>query len=172
MLNFTNFISPCSAEGQGPTIILTQPVDQTAYVGESVTFSVSATNHCLFQWRHDGTNVTGARSPGLRLNNVQPWQAGEYRAFITHASGTGGAFSQIARLTVLSRPAQLSSARYNNGAFAFHVAVDTGRAVVIETAPNLNPGTTWTPVFTNAAPFSFTNSTPAERQRFYRTVVQ
>ena len=82
-----------------------------------------------------------------------------------------GVTSQVAQLTV-NLPPQLGSVRYDNGAFAFHVLEDTGREAVIETAPDLNPSTPWTPVFTNTAPFSFTNSTPADRQRFYRTVIR
>ena len=79
--------------------------------------------------------------------------------------------SQVARLTVRPPP-QFTSAQYQNGTFAFHVSEETGRAVVVETAPDLNPATAWTPVVTNTAPFWFTNSLPADRQRFYRTVLR
>jgi hypothetical protein len=178
MVNFSGVNVPCDNFFPGPPAILQHPTNQLAFIGQDVVFSAVATNACLSQWQFNGTNppgfVPGLSGRKLKISNVQPHHEGEYRLIVTQSARTEvrvGATSQVARLTVRPPP-QFMSARYDNGAFAFQVSEETGRAVVIETAPDLNPGTTWTPVFTNTAPFSFTNSTPADRQRFYRTVIR
>jgi len=173
MTNFggvTATSSPCWGSWGHPPSILVQPTNRTVKVGDTLVLAVVSTNVCTHQWQFNGTNITVL--PGSRfllLTNVQPSQAGDYRVIVT------GSFvsiiSQVARLTVLAPP-QFTSARYDNGAFAFQVSEETGRLVVIETAPDLHPETTWTPVFTNTAPFLFTNSTAVDRQRFYRTVLR
>ena len=163
-----------------PPSLHDQPQSLTVTRGQDVTLTATVTNTCLGHWRFNGVfaggggvfndvrpDFFGYGSYPLRITNAQPSHAGSYQ-FIAE-NYVGSVTSQVAVLTVVT-PAHLTSARYVDGAFAFHVSEDTGRAAVIETASDLNPGTTWTPVFTNTAPFSFTNSTPADRQRFYRTV--
>lgn len=82
-----------------PTIT-TQPQSQTVVAGGNVTFSVSVTGSAPFtyQWRKNGTNIAGATSPTLGLNNVQPQQAGSYSVVVTNAAGT--VTSANANLTV------------------------------------------------------------------------
>jgi len=152
----------------GPPAFLSQPADQVAYIGQTVIFPNVTTNICMIHWQFNGTNLFSGRFGPLRINNVQLQHEGDYRVIVPAIGGTSAMTSQVARLTVRPAP-QLTSSRYDSGAFAFQVLENTGNAVVIETAPNLNPATTWTPLFTNTAPFWFTNSTPADRQRFYRT---
>jgi hypothetical protein len=125
------------------------------------------------QWQFNGSNInTLPGSRFLTLRNVQSSQAGDYRVIVGPLWGPS-VTSQVARLTV-EVPPQFSLARYDNGAFAFHVSEVTGRLIVVETAADLNPATAWIPVFTNTAPFWFTNSnsTATDRQRFYRTVLR
>jgi len=161
--------------------LLNQLQSQTVARGADITLTAIVTNACLGHWRFNGNFIDpGAIDvPGWRdgsnylyhslvLANVQASHAGSYQFIAENYAGS--VTSQVAVITVVT-PAQLALSRYDNGAFAFHVSEETGRAVVIETAPDLNPATPWAPVFTNTAPFSFTNSTPADRQRFYRTVV-
>ena len=83
-----------------------------------------------------------------------------------------GLFAQNLRTVRGPLSARGMRLRRCSGAFAFRVSEETGRTLVIETAPDLNPATVWMPVFTNTAPFWFTNSTPADRQRFYRSVLR
>ena len=152
----------------GPPGIVSQPESQVAYVGQTVILSAVTTNTCGFQWQFNGTNLFAGRWGPLRINNVQLHHQGDYRVIVAPGSPPYSITSQVARLTVYPAP-QLTLPHFDNGAFAFHVSEDTGRTVVIETAADLNPATIWTPVLTNTAPFWFTNSTPADRQRFYRT---
>jgi hypothetical protein len=80
--------------------ITTQPQSQSVTAGANVTFSVSVSGSAPFtyQWRKSGTNIAGATSPTLSLNNVQPLQAGSYSVVVTNAAGT--VTSANANLTV------------------------------------------------------------------------
>ena len=80
--------------------ITTQPQSQSVTAGGNVTFSVSVSGSAPFtyQWRKGGTNIGGATSPTLGLNNVQPLQAGSYSVVVVNAAGS--ATSANANLTV------------------------------------------------------------------------
>jgi hypothetical protein len=83
----------------GP-IITTQPTNQTAFVGETATFSVTAsgTSPLSYQWSFDTTNILGATNVTLTLTNVQFSQAGNYAVLVTNVAGT--VLSSNAALTV------------------------------------------------------------------------
>ncbi len=71
-----------------PPTITQQPQTQVAAAGSSVTFSVLATGGGLnYQWRFNGSSLTGATNSSLTLNNVQSSQAGPYSVVITNAFG-------------------------------------------------------------------------------------
>ncbi len=84
-----------------PPAIVTQPANQTAMEGDSVTFSVSATGSALlrYQWRKEATAIDGATNSTLILTNVQLSQAGNYSMVVSNDFGV--ATSQIAILTVV-----------------------------------------------------------------------
>ncbi len=84
---------------QSPSIT-SQPQSQSVTAGTNVTFSVSVSGSAPFayRWRLNGTNLAGAVSSSLSLNNVQPLQAGAYSVVITNAAGT--VTSSGANLTV------------------------------------------------------------------------
>ena len=70
--------------------ILTPPVNQTAVVGDTVDFAVTAAGSppLAYQWVFNRTNaLDGAIHPTLELVNVQPEQAGAYTVVVTNASG-------------------------------------------------------------------------------------
>ena len=91
-----------------PPTILVQPVAQTAIVGDTVTFSVSA--HSIpspaYQWLKDGSAIAGATAAILTLNNVQTTDAGLYAVTVSNRLGT--VTSDAVALTVL-RPGRLIS---------------------------------------------------------------
>jgi Bacterial Ig domain/PKD domain/Divergent InlB B-repeat domain/Carboxypeptidase regulatory-like domain/Immunoglobulin domain/Glucodextranase, domain B len=80
--------------------ITTQPQNHSVVAGGSVAFSVSVSGSAPFsyQWRYNGTDIVGATSPTLALNNVQPQQAGGYSVVISNVVGT--VTSATANLTV------------------------------------------------------------------------
>ena len=84
--------------------ILTQPQSQTPAVGSTVTLSVSVvgTPPLLYGWMRNGRLLPGQTQSSLTLLNVQPTDAGIYRAIVSHQTplGPAGTFSSNAVLTV------------------------------------------------------------------------
>ena len=72
-----------------PTITQ-QPVTQTIFAGATVTFSVTASGTAPFtyQWRKDGTNLTGATGSSYALARVQPGHAGGYSVMVSNVAGS------------------------------------------------------------------------------------
>ena len=72
-----------------PPLITTSPVSQSAAVGSSVSLSVEAagTAPLSYQWRFNGTNLSGATSATLTLTNVQLTQAGNYSVLVANLFG-------------------------------------------------------------------------------------
>ena len=92
-------ISVTSA-GTGPTIT-DQPDSVTNVIGQTVTFSVTATGSdpLSYQWRFLGSDIDGATTNTLTLTNVQLSDAGEYVVFVNNDFGSE--LSAAAVLTVL-----------------------------------------------------------------------
>lgn len=87
-----------------PPTISTQPSAQTACVGGSVTFSVTAagTAPLSYQWRKDGTNIPGATNATYTISSVTTGSAGNYTVVVTNKAGT--VTSTAASLTVNVAP--------------------------------------------------------------------
>lgn len=73
--------------------ISAQPSPQTAAVGGTANFSVTAngTTAISYQWRKNGVNITGnasATTSTLTLTNVQASDAASYYVLVTNASGS------------------------------------------------------------------------------------
>ncbi len=90
-----------SSPTEPPTIAL-QPQDQTVTLGGLATFAVTvATNSPTpwsFQWRLNGTILSGATSPTLTIFNAQTNAAGAYQVVVSNPFG--GVLSARATLTV------------------------------------------------------------------------
>ena len=87
-----------------PPAVLVQPTNQTVAVGGSATFTVVANGNqpLTYQWNLNGTNIIGATSPVLLLNNLQLTNAGNYTVLVTNAYGS--VLSSNATLTVFTIP--------------------------------------------------------------------
>src|SRR5437660_10011059 len=85
--------------GQSP-VITAQPQSQIAVAGSRVTVTIAATGTTPFgfQWKFNGANLSSATNLTLRLDNVQPCQAGSYSVRISNSYGS--AQSSSAQLTV------------------------------------------------------------------------
>ncbi len=94
--------------GGVPPTITTQPVSQTAIAGATATFTVvaSGAGPYTYQWRRDGTVLTGATSATLAVANVQAANAGSYTVSVTN---TGGATASSVPATLAVGPAGPSS---------------------------------------------------------------
>lgn len=91
---------------QLPPLVRTQPANQTALVGDSVTYTVGAggTPPLSYQWRFNGTGIAMATGSSLELTNVQSGQTGNYDVIVSNNSGS--VTSAVATLT-LNMAAQL-----------------------------------------------------------------
>lgn len=73
-----------------PPSITAQPVSQTVSVGQNATFTVTATGTAplTYQWRKDGTNLSGATSATYSLTGTQTNQAGSYTVVVSNLAGS------------------------------------------------------------------------------------
>ena len=85
-----------------PPSIVAQPTNQTALVGGTVFFGVSATGDSPlgYQWRFQGANLIGKTSSSLVLADVQLTNAGSYSVVVSNLAGS--ATSSNALLTVIA----------------------------------------------------------------------
>ena len=133
--------------------IVDQPADQTVLVGETATFSVSASalRQLTFQWHKDGQPIAGAVLPSFTVAPATVEDAGVYTVAV---AGCGAALSDGAGLTVLlARPDLPSPA---NGAADVSPDVVLGWSVV--------PGADEYDVFLGVdTPLALAGTTPAAK---------
>ena len=93
-----------------PTIT-SQPASGTKKTGDSITFSVtatapSATPNLTYQWRKNGTNISGATSDTYTINSVATSDAATYSVVVsdTQVGGPAPTTSADAILTVVAPP--------------------------------------------------------------------
>jgi len=76
------------AQAQKPSISQ-QPKSQNVAAGLTATIKVTASGAApVYQWLHDGTDLSGATSTNLVLTNLQPADAGAYVVVITNSLGS------------------------------------------------------------------------------------
>jgi len=97
----------------GPEIT-SPPRSQAALVGQSATFSVTATDPgpLTYQWRKGGVPIAGATGPSLAIDSVDELDAGMYDVVVS--SGLGQTTSAMATLWVRSGPAISRTVGYGN----------------------------------------------------------
>lgn len=85
-----------------PPSILVQPASQTVTVGASVTFTVAAAgaSPLVYQWRKDGSAISGATASSYTIANVQPGDAGTNYSVVV-ANSFGSITSSNTTLTVV-----------------------------------------------------------------------
>jgi hypothetical protein len=133
----------------------------TVSSGGSVTLSVDANGGDLsYQWRFDGTNISGATGASLIITNVSTTNIGVYSVIVQNVAGN-----------ITSTSATLATV--NIKMFA-GVIIDgpIGSNYVIQATSNLSNG--WTTV-TNLAlpsqPYIYIDySSPTNPQQFYRAL--
>ncbi len=83
------FVVAVSAVAQTPSITV-RPLSRAAVVGESVTFTVTAAGAATlsYQWRRNGTPISGATGSTLALPAVALTDRGWYQVAVTNAAGS------------------------------------------------------------------------------------
>jgi hypothetical protein len=162
-----------------PLAIVTQPSSRIVLVGSNVVFGVTAsgTGPLAYQWRKNGTNLTGPTSATLVLPNVNMEQSGIYTVFISNVSSNLS--SAPATLTVGSSffqpPAAQSSAAIQTQGFGLNLMLEAGRSFRVQTSSNL-----LSPIWIDVTNFVSTGAAiqfidaaaTNQTRRFYRIVSQ
>ncbi len=80
-----------------PPTIVTPPASQSAAVGSSVSFNVTAggTPPLNYQWQVNTTNITGATNATLTLTNISITEAGSYTVTVTNTLGSTNATATL-----------------------------------------------------------------------------
>lgn len=106
-----------------PPEIVVQPLNKTVTAGSNATFSatVRGTATLAFQWRRNGSVLTGATNLSLTLSNVQPVNAGNYSLRVTNALGF--AVSSDAALKVVVITATGNGQPLTNSVHSFNTNV-------------------------------------------------
>jgi hypothetical protein len=150
--------------------ITTDPQSQTVKLGTNVTFIAAASGLPApgFQWRFNGTNISGATNTSFSLANVATTNTGNYSVIATNIAGM--ATSTNAALALLPpAAARFQSINLQGGAVQISFTGDTVWVYTVEVSTNL---TSWAPL-TNLASvdgiFNFTvNPSTNSPQQFYR----
>jgi hypothetical protein len=110
---YLNGIQIAAAAPAAPTIAV-QPVNQNVFVGQTVTFSVSANGSAPlnYQWTFQGVNIAGQTDSSLVLTNVQLSQTGNYAVQVTNLYGS--IISSNATLTINFPPAAVQVVNTTN----------------------------------------------------------
>ncbi len=87
----------------GPPGVTVVPASDTAYTGQTSTFTATPSGNAPFtyQWQFNGVTISGATNAALTLTNLPPAASGYYTVLLSNASGTATA---TAVQTVLSPP--------------------------------------------------------------------
>ena len=111
------------------TAITTQPVALTQCAGTNATFTVTAVGTNLtYQWRKNGTNISGATLASYTLNNITAADAANYSVVVTGTCGnvtSNNAALVVNPLTAITtQPVALTQCAGTNATFTV-VAVGT-----------------------------------------------
>ena len=118
-----------------PTSFTTQPVNQTASAGASVSLTAAASGSPTYQWQRDGLDLAGKTTPTLTLANLAAADSGLYSV----AANFGAATSTDAIVGVLTSSAEIgdgnvvaTSIAHPNGKLYDQVVL-TGPAAAVST---------------------------------------
>ncbi|MBI3423071.1 MAG: VCBS repeat-containing protein [Acidobacteria bacterium] len=108
-------------------VISAQPASQTLCAGGTATFSVTALGATGYQWKKDGSSITGATAATLTISNAQAADAGAYTVDVSNGCGTtasGAAALSVNAVTAIT--AQPAGQTVCNGAAASLAVSATG----------------------------------------------
>jgi hypothetical protein len=171
-ITVNNVFSPTAAPQ-----IAAQPASQTAALGASAAFSVTAsgTPAVAYQWQFNGANLAGATNSTLAFSAVEAANAGFYQVVVSNSAGA--LTSSATALNVTGVPVSFVTGgggiQAGNGAITVVLTNLTGQGtVVVQASADLLH---WIPVFTNAAAFGgfqFTDPVPTNIPcRYYRAAI-
>lgn len=137
-----------STGGATAPAITTQPQSVTVNSGGTVALAVIATSASsppIYQWRKDGSNLTGATSDTLILKNVTSIQSGLYSVVVTNAIGATTSTAATLAVTTgqISRISNISVRTFlgSGQTLVMGFVTSTAKNLMIRAVgPSLNPG--------------------------------
>lgn len=145
-----------------------QLTDVRVLANKPVTLSVAMSGAAPFkyQWKFKGTNLVGQTSASLSITNAKLANAGTYMVQVSNSAGVTNSVTAMVTVFTNTTPTVAMPAVTTPGQFGFQIPGEVGLKYVIEATSDFQ---NWTPVQTNTAPFTFTESNPADyAQRYYR----
>jgi Pro-kumamolisin, activation domain/Domain of unknown function (DUF5011)/Viral BACON domain/Immunoglobulin I-set domain len=162
-------------QDQTPPEILSEPQNQTNFIGTTAQFNVVATacTPLTYQWFFNNDVITNQTNDTLALASVSKIAAGNYSVVVS-ASG-GSVTSLVATLTVnLIPPGIIPNPAINSdGSFTLNLTGSPGCTYILEVTADLFSSVIWQPIATNTLgtngvwQFNDTSATNFS-QRFYR----
>jgi uncharacterized protein YjdB len=146
-VDWGNF-SQYQAIGNVAPAISSQPSSSTVTAGQTATFSVTATGTAplSYQWRKDGSAISGATSSTLTLASVSAANAGTYTVVVTNSAGsvtsTGAVLTVNAAVTVPVSPYGAQLETFYPAPDGLHVRIST--LDITETASTFRYAITYT----------------------------
>src|SRR5439155_8092397 len=100
-----------------PRLVITQqPASQETVVGAQIELKIGVAGFpAYYQWRFNGTNISGATEPTLLFTNLQVPDTGNYTVVITN--DVSAVVSAVARLSVLADARQSWLAGFGGSEF-------------------------------------------------------
>lgn len=136
-------VGPSYLGGPGgvPPAITTQPQSRSVGVGSSVSFTVVATGSAplAYQWRRNGSSITGATGATYTIASAQAGDAGSYTVIVSNAAGT--VVSAAASLTVIALPAPWATTDIGPVGIAGSASTSTGTYTIKGSGTGLGGGT-------------------------------
>lgn len=154
-----------------PPAITAQPQDQTIAQGSNATFTVTATGTAplSYQWRFNGSPISGATGSSFTRSNAQTNDAGPYSVVVTNVAGS--VTSSNATLTVNAPQNSLVNIdaliilRAGNALLQMSGGPGT---FTIDATPDLSDWTQLTSLTATGAVFEYTDPATNQESRFYR----
>jgi hypothetical protein len=125
--------SPATLSLRPPPSITTALTNRVVNPGANVTLgvTVSGTGPFTYQWKFNGSIVSGAVSSSLLRNNIQHAQGGMYAVTVSNAAG-----STTSQAELIVRPLIARTALSNN-VLLLTIDATAGKSYFVQTATNL-----------------------------------
>ena len=152
-----------------PPTIAAQPQNLNVQAGTNATFTVAANGSAplSYQWRHGGTNLTGATGTAFVLTNIASGCAGNYDVLVSNEAGF--AASATATLTLAVADIRFVSANLSQGQMQLELLGVPGSNYAMESSLNFSNWNIIGSVTASNGPVPFTDANPAnDGRRYYR----
>ena len=165
------FYHSLALQGNGTPAITVQPASRVSNPGDNAILTVMAAGvgPLTYQWRFNGTNLSGATDFRYALVNAQPINTGNYSVVVSNSRGT---ITSSNALLIVDSTVRLSSGMFTANGFQLHVTGPAG-SYSLQASTNL---ATWLLIGTSNAPsggFDFNDQDATNfSRRFYRALLQ